>query len=171
MDQQLLSQLKDIHLPETPSAWPLAIGWWMLIALLILMLVGLCYFIRRHLRIRKQKKMLFTEFSMLEEKLQQSPTKTVISETNILLRRMALLFYPNTKVASLTSSDWLEFLDKSGETQEFSQGAGRILIDAPYRSEDIEKEFKADKLIALIHHWLSKNAQKSTKGQKGGGCQ
>jgi hypothetical protein len=29
-----LSQLKDIHLPDDISWWPLAIGWWLLITIL-----------------------------------------------------------------------------------------------------------------------------------------
>ena len=40
--------LRDIHLPEVISWWPLAIGWWILIALPIILL--LCYLLYRYIR-------------------------------------------------------------------------------------------------------------------------
>jgi len=44
-----LDQLRDIHLPEAVSWWPLAPGWWLLMVLTCLLLVGLliCLY-RRH---------------------------------------------------------------------------------------------------------------------------
>ena len=47
--QDPLAQLRDIHLPETVGLWPLAPGWWLLIALIIGALVtGIIYWRRRY---------------------------------------------------------------------------------------------------------------------------
>ncbi len=163
MDPQQALQLKDIHLPSNPSIWPLALGWWLLIAVLLVLVVWLFFVIRKSLLVRKHKRMLFNELAQLEQKLKDSPDKDLIAETNILLRRIALAYYPEARVASLTGDDWLAFLDKSGNTQNFSKGAGRILIDAPYRSGQLEN-YNGEEFISLIRNWVRRNAQKV------GGC-
>ena len=86
-----------------------------------------------------------------------------IAETNVLLRRFALAYYPDQNIASLTGSDWLNFLDQSGKTQDFSRGAGRILIDAPYRAGQLEN-YNSDEFIPLIRKWINQTIQKV------GGC-
>ena len=82
---------------------------------------------------------------------------------NILLRRLALAYYPNASVASLTGGDWLKFLDESGNTLNFTRGAGRILIEAPYRSGKLEN-YNGDEFIPLIRKWVIKTSRKV------GGC-
>jgi len=163
MDPQQSLQLHDIHLPGDPNIWPLAIGWWILIALALLLLIYAFKKIRRHLYVKKHKKMLRAEYAELEKKLKQSPDKNIIAETNILLRRLALAYYPNQNIASLTGGDWLSFLDTTGKTQDFSRGAGRILIDAPYRSGDLEN-YNGDEFVPLIHKWVNQTIRKV------GGC-
>lgn len=162
MDPQLL-QLKDIHLPGSPDIWPLALGWWLLLAVLLGLVFWFILVVKKYINIQRHKRMLFEELAQLEIKLKSSPNKTHVAETNILLRRLALAYYPNQKVASLTGSDWLQFLDESGNTQNFSKGAGRILIDAPYRSGELEN-YNGDEFIPLIRSWVTKTSHKV------GGC-
>ena len=50
----------------------------------------------------------------------------------VILRRTALAAFPRTKVASLSGSDWLAFLDRSAGMEDFSRGAGQVLATAPY---------------------------------------
>lgn len=163
MDPQQLPQLKDIHLPTDPSIWPLALGWWLLMAILSGLIVWLFFVIRKYFYKKQYNRMLFDELTKLEKKLKQSPDKSLVAETNILLRRIALAYYPNDDIASLTGADWLKFLDESGKTQNFSKGAGRILIEAPYRSGQLEN-YNGDEFIPLIRSWVTRNAQKV------GGC-
>lgn len=163
MNPQQSLQLHDIHLPGDPNIWPLAIGWWILMAFALILLIYLLLKVRKHLYIKKHKKMLREEYAILEKKLKESPNKNGIAEANILLRRLALAYYPDTNIASLTGSDWLSFLDTTGKTQDFSRGAGRILIDAPYRAGDLEN-YNKDEFIPLIHNWVNQTIRKV------GGC-
>ena len=162
MDPQL-PQLKDIHLPGSPDMWPLALGWWILLAVLLGLVFWFILVVKKYLNNQKHKRMLFEELAQLERKLKASPNKTHVTEINILLRRLALAYYPNEKVASLTGCDWLKFLDESGNTEKFSKGAGRILIDAPYRSGELEN-YNGDEFIPLIRNWVTKTSHKV------GGC-
>ena len=60
-----------------------------------------------------------------------------------LLRRSALTFYTNEQVASLHGTAWLDFLDKTGKTKEFTQ-------DLVTELKQVEETFN----FLYVGHWL-----------------
>ena len=148
-----LINLKDIHLPPPVSFWPPAPGWWILAVLLISSLfIGGVLFYRQHKK-RKPK----TEALRLLKDLQilyLNSQDEVASLRNLsnLLRRTALTFYDNDEVASLQGSSWLEFLDKTGKTKEFSQGAGKVLGYEVFQQK-VNPDMNA--LFPLVKKWIS----------------
>ena len=50
LKQILSEQLRDIHLPEAVSWWPLAIGWWVLGFLAIIAIAVLAYIVLRRIK-------------------------------------------------------------------------------------------------------------------------
>ncbi len=149
-------QLQDIHLPESASFWPPALGWWLLLAVLVVLIAWLIVKTLKRIKQRKYRAKIFTKFDVLEKKLKDKPNNAVIAEINTLLRQLAVTYYPRSKIASLTGGDWLHFLDQSGGTQGFSRGAGRILIEAPYRLEKEVENLNIKELIPLIRSWAHK---------------
>ncbi len=153
-------QLQDIHLPESASFWPLAAGWWILLAIIISIATWLIIkAIKRAKKKRHQRKVL-AKFKVLEKKLKANPNNATVAEINTLLRQLAITYFPRSEIASLTGGDWLHFLDESGGTHGFSRGAGRILIEAPYQS-DIHSNHHIENLnlnefIPLIQGWARK---------------
>jgi len=129
--------LKDIHLPDPVSWWPLAPGWWGLV-ILILLLVGL-FFIGRTLYRRGQLRR--EAHKALQDIQTQYKThqddRQLAADLSTLLRRVTLSYSSRDDVASLTDDAWLYFLDrgvaKTKFKDAFSNGAGRVLIDAPYK--------------------------------------
>ena len=148
-----LVNLKDIHFPPPVSFWPPAPGWWILAVLLISSLfIGGVLFYRQHKK-RKPK----TEALRILKDLQilyQNSKDEVVSLRNLsnLLRRTALTFYDNDEVASLQGSSWLEFLDKTGKTKEFSQGAGKVLGNEVFQQK-VNPDMNA--LFPLVKKWIS----------------
>ncbi len=161
-------QLQDIHLPDSASFWPLAMGWWVLFFLILLSTSWLIIKVIKRAKQRKYRRIIFSKFSTLEEKLKTNPSNTNIAEVNTLLRQLAITYYPRSEVASLAGGDWLQFLDKSGDTHEFSRGAGRILIEAPYQldkqlntqtggeSEHQIENLNLNEFIPLVQNWIKK---------------
>ena len=151
--ENTLVNLKDIHLPPPVSFWPPAPGWWILAVLLISSLfIGSVWFYRQHKK-RKPK----TEALRILKDLQilyQNSKDEVVSLRNLsnLLRRTALTFYDNDEVASLQGSSWLEFLDKTGKTKEFSQGAGKVLGNEVFQQK-VNPDMNA--LFPLVKKWIS----------------
>ena len=154
MNDPLELPLRDIHLPESVSMWPLAYGWWILLAVIIL-IGSLAIFI--YLRNKKRKiaaitlaRAEFLKIYMEYEKNRDS--LNFIRQVSILFRRLSISLFPRTEVASLTGDDWLEFLDSKISGQPFTQGKGRILIDAPYR-QYIESD-DVDEIIQHCRDWI-----------------
>ena len=152
-EENPLVNLKDIHLPPPVSFWPPAPGWWILAVLLILSLfIGGVWFYRQY-----KKKKPKTEALRILKDLQifyQNSHDELVSLRNLsnLLRRTALTYYDNDTVASLQGSLWLEFLDETGKTKEFSQGAGKVLGNELFQQK-LNPDMNA--LFPLVKKWIS----------------
>jgi len=151
-----LAQLRDIHLPEAIGWWPPSLGWWLLLALLVILIVAGIYWLRWR-EIQRNKPIVFSTQDMMQAALlelaaierlhaeRQAENDTpdndsmrqTVADISQLLRRCAVqianLKHTSTDVAGLTGDAWVNWLDSQWSRNDFSQGAGRILMDAPYR--------------------------------------
>ncbi|KTC92115.1 DUF4381 domain-containing protein [Legionella cincinnatiensis] len=129
-----LAQLKDIHLPTPIGWWPLAPGWYLVIALIVLISIFIFYYIyknHRHAKAKNYALILLMNYQMEYEKEQNvALTSARISE---LLRRVALAYYPREKVASLHGKEWLHFLNETGKEIDFNL-VKDMLLDAPFKT-------------------------------------
>lgn len=150
--------LRDIHLPAAIHWWPLALGWWLVIGVVLLGVALAVYFTYQALKpsLKKQasKKLDSIELSYRENE----DGVHCVSELSVFLRRVVLsqegaLKENSTKYAGLTGKAWLRCLDKSLKQPEFSQGVGQILLKGPYQSQ-VEKE-DVSQLIQLCRKWVN----------------
>ncbi|MEE9356750.1 MAG: DUF4381 domain-containing protein [Methylococcaceae bacterium] len=143
--------IKDIHLPHAVSWWPPAIGWWVLLGLIVVFIGAILWFVRRRRRyalnkIAKQQLLQISEDTSLGDHQK-------IIEISMLLRRVALSAFPRADVASLTGSKWLAFLDHVLGGSRFSDGPGKFLAEAPYRKI---QEGHLEPIVELAQAWLNK---------------
>ncbi|MGM0416201.1 MAG: DUF4381 domain-containing protein [Thermodesulfobacteriota bacterium] len=148
-----LAQLRDIHIPDSVSWWPLAPAWWGLGAVIVMALV-LVWLWRRKRRQRYYQRVALRHLERLEEQYQSDP-ETLVRELSVLLRRVANLHYPDS--VGLAGREWLEFLDRTlgakAEAHPFSAGEGQCLADAPYRPV-LETEVDSRALVELSRRWI-----------------
>lgn len=140
--------LRDIHLPAEPSWWPPAPGWWVLAALALLALAWLW---RRH----AHKRLLRRAQRRLHEELEHARAGAAdgasqVAAVSMLLRRVAKRYAP--AALALRDEAWLQFLDGGDASRPFSQGAGRLLLDGPYRPRIDQAD--ADALANLVRKRL-----------------
>lgn len=134
MPNHALAQLRDIHLPPPVSWWPLAPGWYIVLALLAIAIVITSFYAYRYYvngRARRQALQLLDSYVaeyQSDENSQQASAK--ISE---LLRRVALVYFPRKEVASLQGEAWLAFLNQTGNTINFTP-VRTCLLELPYQS-------------------------------------
>ncbi len=154
-------QLEDIHLPPQPGFWPPAPGWWIAAALLLLLLGATAVWLLRWRRRRREQQRIEAALRRLEQELRDDPQQAII-DINIFLRKMALTHFPETDVASLTGDAWLAFLDRSGETTDFSRGPGKVLAEGPYRAS-LPPDFDGTALMRAVERWTRKISQQETR--------
>lgn len=118
--------LRDVHLPPSPSWWPPAAGWWWLAGLLLIGVIGgLAWFAWRR---RRQRRWL----AWFDRQSAGEASAAQVAAMSELLRRAARR--ADGASARLQGEAWLRFLDgKQGN--DFSQGAGRLLLEGGYRRE------------------------------------
>ena len=145
MEIDPLADLRDVIHPVDPGFWPPAMGWWIVLVLVILCLIGALYLFRSiYLRLAE------TSFVREVDALAQLQPREAVVELSILMRRIAMTRFPRHSVAGLSGEDWLQFLDQSGNTDQFTTGPGRALVSAPY--SDLIPE-NLDPLFKICRDW------------------
>ncbi len=148
--------LRDIHLPEAISWWPPAPGWWLLLGAVLVCTAVVWWWHQRKVATRVRVAAVAEWEKLLHEFQQQQDTSRLVRELSTLLRRAALSCYPRAEVAGLSGEAWLHFLDTTHprpQQSAFSEGVGRLLLDAPYRPQ-VDGDGLA--LHALCGEWLAK---------------
>ena len=146
VDLSLLDQLRDVIPPPEPGFWPPAIGWWTIAILLVAISVGFMYLLNmakaRHARQHLTRDI--SNAATLE-------SGQVAVRLSILMRKVAMKRFPQSSVAGLTGEEWLEFLDQSGETDQFTRGPGRLLTTAPYDRHSVTD---VEALVRVCMSWV-----------------
>ena len=142
--------LRDIHLPAPIGWWPPAPGWYAVLAAVVL-LAALSWWAWRRWRRLTVKKLMVRQLDALAGSAVSQTEK--LRQLALLLRRASLSAYPREEVAGLTGVAWLKFLDRQLGDRRFSEGAGRLLLDAPYRREP---EVDLDALLTLCREWAQR---------------
>lgn len=130
--------LRDIHLPDSVSWWPLAIGWWLL-PVLILLIAFLIYKIieyKKHNKKIAYKKIALNELKNIRTQFKDNDNSVeLIRAISSLLRRIALSYLPRENIASLTGKKWTEQLNKLCSQEIFTDEITSQLESAPYMPE------------------------------------
>ena len=144
-----LPELRDIHLPQDAvSVWPLAYGWWLVLAAIILV-IAVIYLVRLY-RIKSKKLYAIKLLDALEKK-----TASAIKMSEIL-RRICVYKYP--EASTFLSKDWIKFLNSHSKSP-IKDGAVNLLINAPYINPDTVVYSQQDikDLYDFCRSWIGEN--------------
>lgn len=148
-----LAALRDIHASATPEFWPPAPGWWLLAILVAIAIIFFVLEIRRHLQQKKQLREVLSLIDQAADSYSGQPVKLATTISKVL-RRVAIRQYAVKDVASLSGSEWLGFLDRTGGNGGFSTGPGEVIATAPYgQAENIDEQG----LLKLARQWVREN--------------
>ena len=172
--------LRDIHLPGLIAWWPPAPGWWIVavLALAALVALGLYYRSGRHRRaalrsVGKARAALEQGAEPVECLQRVSTTLRRFAMTTADQQSVAALRAVDgvadrpdaSEVAGLTGKRWLRYLDSRWKHDEFSRGAGRLLLAAPYaRPETVDRQHALD-LTVLCTSWLKAQRPHRVRGR------
>jgi len=110
-----LAGLRDIHLPDAVSLWPLAPGWWLLAAATALA-VGLGIGLRRR-HLASIRRAATDELDALCNQFDVEGDAVALAEgLSALLRRVALARFGQAHVAPLHGAKWVAFLSDASRS-------------------------------------------------------
>jgi hypothetical protein len=151
------NRLQDIVVPPAVSYRPQTIGWYVVGAILLLLVAWLGSRIIAHRRATRYRRVALEELVAIEQRLTEGERSTALVDLNALVKRVALVAYPRDRVASLSGAAWLSFLDATFHGTGFSAGDGKALADLPYQSAGQREQFAGDHaraLVALVRRWI-----------------
>ncbi len=130
-----LDQLADIHLPDPVSIWPLALGWWLLLAVLIAIAIALLLWRARRKRNAYRRQALAELRQCYEQLARHQSTSLYLQQLNALLKRVALSRYPRQFNPSIKGATWLQWLDSSCPKlpNKFTQLGADLLVAGLYQ--------------------------------------
>ena len=149
MESNSLANLKDLQLPEAVSVFPLAPGWYGVIIIMVLLMLALSYWQMRRLAHQRKVASIVELLTLIEQQNSSSGTQ-LLAEVAILLKRVAREKFPEQQPQNLFGEPWLQFLDSSGKTTQFTQGAGRVLLEV-YQNKPLENP---QALFDVVRAWL-----------------
>lgn len=168
-----LDQLADIHLPDGVNWWPLAPGWWALLALIIIALVG--FFIWRHRKAQNvYRDIAQHQLEGIYADYQQTQNAAAyLQALSLLLRRTALTAYPHSFNASIKGKEWLQWLDQvcPALQDKFSSELGENLLTSVYQKNphiDVSGLHQLSSQWIHLHrnHHQKISSSKKTKSKK-----
>ena len=144
--------LRDIHVPPPISWWPLAPGWWGVIAfaaasLLTALAVGWWW---RRTRLRRAAHAALVVIR--QNYITHQDSRRLAAEVSQLCRQVALGMFGASPVAGLTGTAWLAQLDQITPDHFFTRGAGNALREAPYNPHAV---FDPELLLRGLAAWLA----------------
>jgi hypothetical protein len=136
--ESLTNRLHDIQELDPVSIWPLATGWWLILAatvLLILMFIGLRRWRpdwRRYLPRYGWSRDAARELAVLRDQVGRREVKVVADRLSELLRRIAIARCGRERCAGLHGESWLAWLADHDPDGFDWRERGRLLLDLPY---------------------------------------
>lgn len=153
----LLSQMRDISGLQDISVWPLAIGWWILLFIFLLIIAIIAFRAKRKIDYRKSwKYKLELELNYIAKNTSEENAKDNISKLNEILKRIALQTYERNLIASLSEKDWLLWLTDNDPLNFNWLKKGEMLINYPYMpKEKINADLEDISTLAkAVKPWL-----------------
>lgn len=148
--------LRDLHLPDPVGWWPLAPGWWLLLATVAIVAVWLARMALSRRRQGMARRHAARTLRQLERRYADDRDAVQLAiDVSALLRRAMLAYAPRADVAGLTGAAWLEWLDSGLDKPAFADGAGRALVDLPYRRPGADYDADVDAMLRAVRQRLA----------------
>ena len=149
--------LRDLHLPDAIAWWPLAPGWWALIAVALVLAAWLLLRAVRQYRFNAPRRYALRTLAELEASYlsHRNPVR-LGRDVSELLRRGMLAYAPRDEVAGLTGEAWLAWLDRDLPVPYFHTEGGKSLLQLPYRNPEGDlSDVDVSALLAAVRMRLS----------------
>lgn len=154
--EQLAQQLRGLQLPEPVSWWPLAIGWWIVIAISLLVCSIVVFRLVKKYRQNRYRKLALGELQNSYSNWQQhQDPHQYLHSSNAILKRVIREIEPNTNTPSTSKSgeDWSILLQQYATTPISKNTLNALSIECYTAKPDVD----INHVHQQIKTWLSKH--------------
>lgn len=148
--QAELAKLHDIRLPAPVGWWPLAPGWWGLLTVVLLAIIGAVMF-----EIHRRRGLRFAalrELAALKSSLPTASAPDIARDLAVLLRRVTLADPAMKPIAMLSGPDWETALTQGRGG--FSAPIAAYLSAAPYAPARDTDQTLLTRAMAEAEIWI-----------------
>ena len=135
MQSDPLQQLRMLHLPPEPTWWPPAIGWWLLLTVILILGSWVAFKVTRHYQAKRPIRHGKLLMKQLNEQFRAGliSEEHFVDESNQIIKRLLVPGLGKQQYAKLSGDQWLEALDSLSKTNHFTSGAGLVLGNERFR--------------------------------------
>lgn len=159
-----LEQLQPIILPEPISWWPLALGWWLLAGLFLIIIV--LWHVTKLRRLQQQhssqtatleplRENALQQLHALPKPLQGEQAGPWLQQLNQLLKRLCSARYPDYASHTLSGREWLAFLDSRCPAAGLTRWM--ILVNGSYQPDCRLDDKSIMQLHKAVDIWIRKH--------------
>lgn len=154
---ELLAQLRDIRGLDPLPWWPIAPGWWFLLAFLIL--AACSFYLVRRMFVnwrntcvwRDEAKTILTELKSDSKR----PDKEKLASLGILLRKLAIRKHGRAVCAGLEGREWLRWLARHDPNGFDWEREGAVIAESPYAPEEqVLRGGSLERIIRAVEGWV-----------------
>jgi hypothetical protein len=155
-DPTSLDHLVDIVVPPPVAWWPPAPGWCVIGAAALVTAGWLAWRAWARWRAAAYRRAALAELRRLEARAgDERQRAAALGDLPALVKRTALAAFPREVVASLSGEPWLRFLDRTGGTDAYTAGRGRVLGDLAYDPRAARLDAPAaTELFGIVRGWI-----------------
>ncbi len=155
-DPASLQNLNDIVSPEAIGWWPLAPGWYVLLALAAVLGLWATWRMLRRRRADRYRREALAELAVLRMAAGDPKNRTAaLGLVGTLLKRTALAVLHRDQIAELSGAEWHRRLDMLASIPLFAGETGQLMDRASYgyRTDPLS-DGEANQLMKAADSWL-----------------
>lgn len=128
-----MEDLIDIQGLDAIGIWPLAFGWWIVIAAVAALFFGTLVFLWRHFKYRRSwQYQAHKKLASLHQEVGQNDPKRILQALSLQLRKIAIQTTQREACASLSGKQWLNWLENNDPKNYLWTKHGTLLVEAQY---------------------------------------
>ena len=147
--------LRDIHLPDSVSWWPPAIGWWLLLLLAIGLLVLLWVAFKKIKQPVLKKSAKAEIMAVISHFRQHQDAHQLMQELSVAFKRVGISYLHRDQVAGLTGQAWYQRINQLVEHNQLSESQITLLSMAPYQKAPQLDAQQVEALVKQVEQWVS----------------
>ena len=150
--------LEDIIVPNSVSIWPLAFGWWLLLAIIITFFIGIFFVYKNYQKkwnYRKEALRLLKEYSSSLHYTQDAlADKEIVAKYLECLKRTAMSAYPTYDIQALYGRGWIDFLNQQTPSPLFKGELADFIYESQYKKTT---NINHQELYFAVENWIKKH--------------